>query len=113
MGADLRNELRNKATWGGTDPKLDWHAAAERGGDAVLTANPLLLIMVESPDYSTNFAGFDKLPVRLKIADRLVYSPHAYNTAQHPFASYDELKQVYDARAGFFCCIPSLAFLYG
>jgi endoglucanase len=101
VGADLRNELRNKASWGGTDPKLDWHAAAERGGNAVLTANPLLLIMVESPDYSTNFAGFDKLPVRLKIADRLVYSPHAYNISQHPFASYDELKQVYDARAGF------------
>jgi endoglucanase len=101
VGADLRNELRNKATWGGTNPKLDWHAAAERGGNAVLTANPLLLIMVESPDYSTNFVGFDNLPVRLKIADRLVYSPHAYNIANHPFGSYDELKQVYDARAGF------------
>ncbi len=65
VGADLRNELRNGAAWGGADPKLDWHAAAERGGNAVLAANPRLLIMVESPDYSTNFAGFDKLPVRL------------------------------------------------
>ena len=101
VGADLRNELRSGAAWGGTDPKLDWHAAAERGGDAVLAANPKLLIMVESPDYSTNFMGFDKLPVKLKVADRLVYSPHAYNIDQHPFASYDELKQVYDARAGF------------
>ena len=26
---------------GRNDPKLDWHAAAERGGNAVLTANPL------------------------------------------------------------------------
>ncbi len=101
VGADLRNELRSGAAWGGTDPKLDWHAAAERGGDAVLAANPKLLIMVESPDYSTNFTGFDKLPVKLNVADRLVYSPHAYNIDQHPFASYDELKQVYDARAGF------------
>ena len=49
--------------------------------------------MVEGPDYSTNFVGFDKLPVRFKIADRLVYSPHAYNIAGHPFGSYDELKQ--------------------
>ncbi len=55
VGADLRNELRNQATWGGTNPKLDWHAAAERGGNAVLAANPRLLIMVEGPDYSTNF----------------------------------------------------------
>ncbi len=101
VGADLRNELRGGAVWGGVDPKLDWHAAAERGGDAVLVANPRLLILVESPDYSTNFTGFDKLPVRLKVADRLVYSPHAYNIDQHPFASYDELKQAYDARAGF------------
>jgi endoglucanase len=101
VGADLRNELRSGAAWGGTNPKLDWHAAAERGGDAVLAANPKLLIMVESPEDSTNFAGFDKLPVRLKVADRLVYSPHAYNIDEHPFANYDELKQAYDARAGF------------
>lgn len=101
VGADLRNELRNGAAWGGNDPKLDWHAAAERGGNAVLAANPRLLIMVEGPEYSTNFAGFDKLPVKLKVADRLVYSPHAYNIDGHLFASYEELKQVYDARAGF------------
>ena len=101
VGADLRNELRNHAAWGGTDPRLDWHAAAERGGNAVLAANPRLLIMVEGPEYSTNFVGFDKLPVRLRIANRLVYSPHAYNIGNHPFASYEELKQVYDARAGF------------
>jgi endoglucanase len=101
VGADLRNELRSHAAWGGTNPKLDWHAAAERGGNAVLAANPLLMIMVESPDYSTNFLGFDKLPVRLNIANRLVYSPHAYNISNHPFSSYDELKKLYDARAGF------------
>jgi endoglucanase len=101
IGADLRNELRRGSAWGGADPKLDWHAAAERGGDAVLAVNPRLLIMVESPDYSTNFAEFDKLPVRLKVADRLVYSPHAYAPSDHVFSRYDELKQVYDVRAGF------------
>jgi endoglucanase len=101
VGADLRNELRSGAAWGGGDPRLDWHPAAERGGNAVLAANPRLLIMVESPDYSTNFIGFDKLPVRLKVAERLVYSPHAYNIDGHPFANYDELKQAYGARAGF------------
>jgi endoglucanase len=101
IGADLRNELRSGAAWGGNDPKLDWHAAAERGGNAVLGVNPRLLIVVESPEYSTNFAGFDKLPVRLKVADRLVYSPHAYFSEKHVFSSYEELQQVYDARAGF------------
>ena len=101
VGADLRNELRSGATWGGPDPKVDWHAAAELGGNAVLSANPQLLVMVESPEYSTNFAGFDTLPVRLKVKQRLVYSPHAYNIDGHAFANYEELKHAYDARAGF------------
>jgi endoglucanase len=101
VGADLRNELRNGAAWGGTDPKLDWHAAAERGGKAVLAGNPRLLVMVEGPEYSTNFAGFDKLPVKLPLEHRLVYSPHAYSPEGHSFADYEELKQTYDARAGF------------
>lgn len=101
VGADLRNELRSGATWGGADPRLDWHAAAQRGGNAVLAVNPRLLIMVEGPEYSTNFAGFDKLPVELSVAHRLVYSPHAYSMDGHVFADYEELKQAYDARAGF------------
>jgi endoglucanase len=101
VGADLRNELRSGAAWGGNDAKLDWHGAAERGGDAVLAANSKLLIMVESPNYSTDFTGFDKLPVRLKIEHHLVYSPHAYAFSNHAFANYEELKQAYDARAGF------------
>jgi endoglucanase len=101
IGADLRNELRSGATWGGSDPKLDWHAAAERGGKAALAANPRLLIMVEGPEYSTNLSGFDKLPVHLPVPDRLVYSPHAYHDQKHPFANLDEMKQGYEARVGY------------
>jgi endoglucanase len=101
VGADLRNELRSGAAWGGSDPKLDWHAAAERGAGAVLAANPQLLIMVESPDYSTNFAGFNKLPVTLPVAHRLVYSPHAYYPAGQNLSSFDQLKRAYEARALF------------
>jgi len=101
VGADLRNELRSGAAWGGPDPKLDWHAAAERGGKAVLAGNPRLLIMVEGPEYSTNLTGFDKLPVHLSVAHRLVYSPHAYFDSNHPFATLDEMKQGYEARVGY------------
>ena len=101
VGADLRNELRSGAQWGGNDPKLDWHAAAERGGNAVLDANAKLLVMVEGPEYSTNFTAFASLPLNLKVPNHLVYSPHAYASPDHVFASYDELKQVFDARAGF------------
>lgn len=101
IAADLRNELRSGAAWGGSNAKLDWHAAAERGGKSVLAANPRLLVMVESPEYSTNFTGFDKLPVQLPVAHRLVYSPHAYYDPNHPFSSYEELRQAYEARVGF------------
>jgi endoglucanase len=101
VGADLRNELRSGAAWGGNDPKLDWHAAAERGGNTVLNANPNLLVMVEGPQYSTDFTAFAGMPLTLKVPNRLIYSPHAYASASHAFASYDELKQAYDTRAGF------------
>jgi len=101
IGADLRNELRGGAAWGGPDPKLDWHAAAERGGKAVLAANPKLLIMVESPEYSTNFTGFDKLPVALPVAHRLVYSPHVYYAKGQDLSNFDALKQAYESRALF------------
>jgi len=101
VGADLRNELRSGAAWGSKDEKLDWHAAAERGGAAVLAGNRRLLIMVESPDYSTNFAGFDKLPVQLPVEHRLVYSPHAYYSPELKSAGLDELKKAYEARATF------------
>ncbi len=101
IGADLRNELRSGSQWGGSDPRLDWHAAAERGGNAVLGENPDLLIMVESPQYSTDFTAFAALPLVLKVAQRVVYSPHAYAPPGHAFQNYEELRQVYDARAGF------------
>lgn len=99
VGADLRNELRSGAAWGGADAKVDWHAAAERGGAAVLAANPRLLVVVEGPHYSTDFTGVDALPVRLPVEHRLVYSPHAYFDAGHRFGSYEEMKKAYEERA--------------
>jgi endoglucanase len=101
IGADLRNELRSGTQWGGSDPRLDWHAAAERGGNAVLAENPDLLIMVEGPQYSTDFTAFATLPLVLNVAHRVVYSPHAYAFSGHAFQNYEELRQAYDARAGF------------
>jgi endoglucanase len=101
VGADLRNELRSGAQWGGSDPHPDWHAAAGRAGNAVLAENPNLLVMVEGPQYSTDFTAFAKLPLVLNVANRLVYSPHAYPPPVGKFESYEQLKQIYDARAGY------------
>lgn len=95
VGADLRNELRSGARWGGSDPAHDWRAAAERGAKAVLGANPNLLIVVESPAYSTDFRRVAAEPPQMPVAHRLVYSPHAYND------SYGLHNERFAERAGF------------
>jgi len=88
IGADLRNEPRIRATWGGP-PATDWHAAAERGGNAVLSVNPRLLIFVEGIRYAADLSGVDTLPVILDVPGRVVYEVHDYAWFE-PHASYDE-----------------------
>ncbi len=78
VGADLRNEPHGPAAWGGNDAGVDWHAAAERGGNAVLQENPKLLIIVEGTRSSSDLSGAGALPVRLAVPHRVVYSPHTY-----------------------------------
>ena len=77
IGADLRNEPRVSATWGGS-ASTDWHAAAERGGNAVLGVNPNLLIFVEGVNYALDLSGAASLPITLNTANRLVYEAHDY-----------------------------------
>ena len=90
IAADLRNEPRIDATWGGS-PTTDWHAAAERGGAAVLSVNKNLLIMVEGVSYSLDLTGVAALPVQLPVANRLVYSPHDYPFDHSNYASAADL----------------------
>lgn len=77
IGADLRNEPRIRATWGGP-ADTDWHAAAERGGNAVLSVNPDLLIFVEGVSYAGDLSGVAGLPVTLDVPNRVVYEAHDY-----------------------------------
>jgi endoglucanase len=111
IGADLFNEPHAEGTdpngtgasWAGTDPARDWRLAAERIGNAILSANSNWLILVEgvscdlpsggtpntwqtaSPTSPTqcdwwggNLSLAGANPVRLSVANRLVYSPHEY-----------------------------------
>ena len=77
IGVDLRNEPRSPATWGGA-ASTDWHAAAERGGNAVLAIDPNLLIFVEGVNYAGNLSGVASLPVQLNVPNQLVYEAHDY-----------------------------------
>ncbi len=84
VGAELRNAIRPdpsqglRPTWGDGSSLTDWRAAAERGGEAVLQANPNLLIVVGGVDHQHNLHGVWEHPVRLSRPDRLVYAVHDY-----------------------------------
>jgi endoglucanase len=90
VAAELRNEIRRDPsqdlapTWGDGDPRTDWRAAAERGGNAVLEVNPNLLIIVGGIDYQTHLSGVRTAPVRLATPNRLVYAAHTYPWTHAP-----------------------------
>ena len=88
IGADLHNEPAGNACWGCGDPALDWSTAAVRGGNAVLGANPHLLIIVEGVENQGGSAGSTwwgggladvaAHPIGLSVAHQLVFSVHDY-----------------------------------
>jgi endoglucanase len=99
--ADGTDPQGTGANWGGGDAR-DWRLAAERIGNAILATNPSWLIIVEGvscnlpsggtpnvwdnvPDdpmacdwWGGNLSLAGKYPVRLNVANRLVYSAHDY-----------------------------------
>jgi len=108
IGADLFNEPHAEGTdpngtgacWGCGDTARDWRLAAQRIGNAALSANSNWLIFVEGvscpsggtpntfdniPDdpltcdwWGGNLAAAAQFPVQLSVANRLVYSAHDY-----------------------------------
>jgi endoglucanase len=91
IAVDLRNEPYN-ACWGCGDSSKDWRLAAERAGNAVLSVNPNLLIIVEGVAvhngqytwWGGNLMGAKEQPVRLNLPHRLVYSAHEYPESIYP-----------------------------
>ncbi len=102
VGMDLRNEPHDSACWGCGNPTLDWRLAAEKAGNAILAINPNLLILVEGNEchgpggitdpyagadctwWGGNLQGARTYPIRLNVANRLVYSPHDYPASVYP-----------------------------
>jgi aryl-phospho-beta-D-glucosidase BglC (GH1 family) len=88
IGADLKNEPHGIASWGTNNLATDWRLASERAGNAILSVNPNWLIIVEgisssgkaNEDYwwGGNLEGVKDAPVRLSMANRIIYSPHEY-----------------------------------
>lgn len=127
VGVDLRNEphTQSYATYGtgstwGTGSATDWQLGAQRGGNAVLAANPSLLVFVEGISDWVNDSGTTVSdwwggdlqpvathPVTLSVGNRLVYSAHDYGPheyAQSWFNSsttYASLSSVWDKNWGY------------
>jgi aryl-phospho-beta-D-glucosidase BglC (GH1 family) len=97
VGMDLRNEPFG-ACWGCGDPSTDWRLAAEKAGNAILSVNPELLIIVEgianyngqNTWWGGNLMGAKEFPVRLQVPNRLVYSPHEYPPSMYPQAWFSD-----------------------
>ena len=102
IGADVRNEPHlsiygslTGSCWTGdssvsgcptSNTAQNWSAAAERAGNAILSANPNLLIIIEGVDcysrdcdwWGGNLEGVASHPLTLSVSGHLVYSAHDY-----------------------------------
>lgn len=108
VGAELRNEIRRDPavgtpTWGDGNLATDWRLAAERAGNAVLAVDPDLLIVVGGTDYQTDLTGVRDSPIRLSVANRLVYAPHDYRFTQDAasLTDYASFRRELDERWGY------------
>lgn len=106
VGAELRNEVRQaangpKPTWGDNKPKTDWALAATKAGDAVLSVNRNLLVVVGGLNYQTDLGGVSTHPIILTTADRLVYAPHAYKWEYDVSHGYAAFKRELGQRWGY------------
>jgi endoglucanase len=119
IGADLHNEPHAEGTnpaatgacWGCGVTERDWRLAAERAGNAILSVQPNWLIFVEGVScpsgglsnvwdndpsndedcgwWGGNLSKAGEFPVRLNVANRLVYSPHEYATSVYNQSWFD------------------------
>lgn len=116
FAVDLKNEPHGVATWGSGNRKTDWNLASERIGNAILKANPKLLVFVEGISHTKThqvswWGGVldkvEKTPVRLSVPNKLVYSPHVYGPDVFPIAPFHEktfpknMRGIWDAEWGY------------
>jgi endoglucanase len=120
IGFDLENEPHGKkadndSTWAAGNPATDWNVAAQKCGNAILTENPDVLILIEGVEqyeetvywWGGNLRGTRKEPIKLSKPGKLVYSPHEYGPEvfQQPWffeADFpDNMEAIWDSAFGF------------
>ena len=118
IGFDLRNEPHSRegggACWscGG---ERDWHLAAQRAGNVIVSEDPSKLIIIEGVDvykddstwWGGNLEGVRDEPVQLSLPNHVIYSAHEYGPDEHsqPWfnsrTSTTSLQQLWNRRWGF------------
>jgi len=91
VACDLDNEPFGAASWGTGVQATDWNSAAERCGNAILAANPDVLIIVEGVSvvgtdvywWGGNLSAVRTAPIVLSKPEKLVYSAHEYGPEVH------------------------------
>jgi endoglucanase len=91
VAMDLDNEPHGKSSWGTGNAATDWNSAAERCGNAILDANPDVLIVVEGVSivgadtywWGGNLSAAKTTPIKLSHPEKLVYSAHDYGPQVH------------------------------
>jgi len=82
VAIDLRNEVHDfedtHLTWGDGDPKTDWALAATTAGNAVLAANPDVIIVVMAMCFGMDLRAMRDKPIELSHPNRVVYQTHNY-----------------------------------
>jgi len=106
---DLRNELRPDEnngimpTWGSGVESNDWRMAAERAGNEVLKYNSNSLVIVQGISFANNLKNVKEKPLTLKVANKLVYSAHVYDTqaSSFHFDTADSTRLSFDKMFGY------------
>ncbi|MBI4411076.1 MAG: glycoside hydrolase family 5 protein [Deltaproteobacteria bacterium] len=102
LGIDLKNEPHGAATWGTGDESTDWNSAVERASEAVLSANPGILVFAEGIQENPECSSTDNAhwwggnlepqacnPLAIP-SNKLVLSPHVYGPDVYDMSYFDE-----------------------
>jgi endoglucanase len=106
FAVDLKNEPHGAVTWGDGNLKTDIALFYERCSDMIQDINPNLLIFVEGIDrykddwgcWGSNLDYVKDRPIKLKLQNKLVYSPHQYGAG---VCGTDSTSTKWQSRFGF------------
>ena len=77
LGADLWDQPSASCTWGHGNVATDWNQVVEKVGNAILAVNPQWIIFVAGINSGADLRGVSMNPIKLKVANKIIYSAHA------------------------------------